>query len=59
MTKSRLQELRAMLDEEYIDLLELAEIEEEFAKIPDSFLSDHRENAMAADMLDEIERYQH
>jgi hypothetical protein len=55
MTKERLQYLRQELEAERIDLVELAEIDEEFSKIPDSELRDLRENAMASDMLDEIE----
>ena len=55
MDKARIKELRIELDAERIDLAELAEIESAFSKIPDSKLRDLRENAMAADMLDEIE----
>jgi hypothetical protein len=57
VTKARIRELRAELDAERIDLVELAEIEEAFAKIPDSQLRDLRENAMAGDMLDELEAH--
>lgn len=55
MTLKRIKELRAELDAERIDLVELMEIEEAFATIPDSELRDLRENAMASDMLDELE----
>lgn len=55
MDISRVKQLRACLDDEYISTEELLEIEEEFNKIPDSELRDERENAMACDMLDEIE----
>jgi hypothetical protein len=55
MTKARIKELRAELEAERIDLVELAEIEAAFAEIPDSELHDLRENAMASDMLDELE----
>jgi hypothetical protein len=37
--------------------VELAEIEAAFAQIPDTELSDARENAMAGDMLDELESW--
>ena len=55
MDLSRIITLREALEAENIDLEELSEIEEAFAKIPDSELSDLRENAMAADMLNELE----
>lgn len=57
MTQERIDYLRRELEEERISLLELSEIEEEFALIPDSWLSDERENALAGDMLNEIEQY--
>lgn len=57
MNKKRIQELRATLDAEQIDLVELGEIEAEFAKIPASKLRDRRENATASDMLDELETW--
>lgn len=55
MDLSRIKYLRDALDNENIDLLELSEIETAFAEIPDSDLSEARENAMATDMLDELE----
>lgn len=55
MNKQRIAYLRSKLEAERIDLLELSEIEEAFALIPDSELRDERENAMASDMLDELE----
>jgi len=55
MTRQRIAELRAELEAERIDLMELAEIEAAFAEIPDSELADLRENAPASDMLDELE----
>ena len=55
MNLQRIEYLRKELENETIDLTELAEIEEEFAKIPDEKLRDLRENALANDMLDEIE----
>lgn len=55
MDFSRIKYLRRELEEECIDLVELAEIEEEFNKIPDEELRDLRENALASDMLDELE----
>lgn len=55
MDLSRIKQLREALEDENIDLTELAEIEEAFSQIPDSELRDLRENAMAIDMLDELE----
>lgn len=55
MTQERIKQLRAELEAERIDLTELSEIEEAFAKIPDAQLPDLRENAMASDMLDALE----
>lgn len=57
MKPSRIKELRAELEAERIDLSELSEIETAFAALPDDFLRDERENAMAADQLDELERW--
>ncbi len=56
MTKKRIKELRAELVAERIDLMELMEIEDAFAELPDSELRDLRENATADDMLAEIKR---
>ena len=55
MSLSRIKTLRESLDEENIDLEELSEIEEAFKLVPDENLRDLRENASAADMLDELE----
>jgi len=55
MDISRIMYLRDALDNECIDLMELSEIETAFAEIPDSELRDLRENALATDMLDELE----
>ena len=52
MNLSRIQYLRGELDAEEISLEELSEIEAAFAEVPDSELTDLRENAMASDMLD-------
>ncbi len=57
MKLARIKELRAELEAERIGLSELGEIYEAFAKIPDSELRDLRENAMADDMLDELENH--
>ena len=57
MTKQRIKELRAELEAERINSGELAEIEGAFSEIPDSELPEPRENAMAGDMLDELERF--
>lgn len=55
MEIGRIKYLREQLESESIDLMELAEIESAFAEIPDNKLRDLRENAMATDMLDELE----
>lgn len=55
MDIARIKYLRAELDNECIDLVELSEIEEAFNLIPDDELRDLRENAVASDMLDELE----
>lgn len=55
LSLSRIKYLRECLEEEYIDLMELSEIEEAFKEFPDENLRDLRENAMASDMLDELE----
>lgn len=55
MNKERLEYLRKELENETIDLVELSEIETEFNKIDVSTLRDLPENALASDMLDEIE----
>ena len=55
MTPQRIKELRTELEAERISYDEVAEIEDAFAEIPDSELPEPRENAMAGDMLDELE----
>lgn len=55
MSLARIKYLREALEEENIDLEELSEIEEAFKELPDEQLRDLRENATAADMLDELE----
>lgn len=55
MSLARIKYLREALEEENIDLMELSEIEEAFKEFPDEQLRDLRENATAADMLDELE----
>ena len=55
MSLNRIKYLRHCLEDEVIDLLELSEIEEAFKLFPDDQLRDLRENATAADMLDELE----
>jgi hypothetical protein len=57
MTPNDIATLRAALEDENISYGELMYIEAEFAEIPDDRLRDVRENAMASDMLDEIEDY--
>lgn len=57
MEIGRIKYLREELEAERIDLLELSEIEEAFKQlVADGFpLRDLPENAMASDMLDELE----
>lgn len=57
MSLARIKQLRACLEEEYIDLSELAEIDYAFKELVKSGfeLRDLPENAMAADQLDELE----
>lgn len=55
MTPERIQYLRGELEAERIDMAELAEIEEAFADLDPETLRDLPENAMASDMLDELE----
>lgn len=55
LSLNRIKQLRASLEAENIDLSELSEIEEAFKQFPDENLRDLRENAMAVDMLDELE----
>jgi len=56
MNAERIKELREELAQERISYGELHEIESAFAEIPDSELPEARENAMAGDMLDELEK---
>ena len=51
----RIKYLREELEAERISQSELIEIEEAFDKIPDDELRDLRANALASDMLDELE----
>lgn len=55
MEIGRIKYLREELEAERIDLEELSEIETAFAQLPDEQLRDLGENAMASDMLDELE----
>lgn len=55
MTQARIDELRKELEAERISSMELLEIQVAFDLIPDEKLREARENAMASDMLDEIE----
>lgn len=52
---NRIKYLREEVESGEADLLELSEIEEAFKQIPDDKLRDVRENALASDMLDELE----
>lgn len=56
MSINRIKYLRGELDDECIGLGELCEIEDAFALIPDEDLPEDRENALAGDMLDELEQ---
>lgn len=55
MNRARIAELRTELEAERISYGELAEIEEAFTGLEVECFSDLPENAMAADMLDELE----
>lgn len=55
MELTRIIYLKGELENECIATNEISEIEEAFAKVPDDYLSDERENAMASDMLDVLE----
>ena len=55
MELSRIKYLREELAGEDIDLLELSEIEVAFKELDPSTLRDLPENALAEDMLDELE----
>jgi hypothetical protein len=55
MSQERIDYLRGELEAERISTGELIEIQGEFEKIPESDLPEPAENAMASDMLDEIE----
>lgn len=55
MERARLEYLRHELENETIDLFELEEISQAFAELPVESLADRPENAMASDMLDELE----
>lgn len=55
MTPERIAELRAVIADESLSYDDIADIEGEFDKVPDSQLGEPRENAMAEDMLNEIE----
>lgn len=56
MTQERINQLREELENESISYSELIEIEEAFRQIPDKDLPEPRENAMAVDMLNELEQ---
>lgn len=55
MELSRIKYLQGEADAEALDLEEVAEIEAAFALIPNEELRDLRENALADDMLEELE----
>lgn len=55
MEIGQIKHLREAAEEENLDLEEISEIEEAFAKLPDSQLQDARENATVTDMLNELE----
>jgi hypothetical protein len=55
LSVNRIKYLREVAEAESLDLDELSEIEQAFDKIPQEELRDVKENAMATDMLDELE----
>jgi hypothetical protein len=55
MKLTRIKQLRKELKAERLDLVEIAEIERAFNRIPQKNLRDLKENATAGDMLDELE----
>ena len=55
MDAARINYLRQELADECIDMFELQEIENAFAELDPATLRDLPENAMASDMLDELE----
>lgn len=55
MDKTTIKKLRKKLDNESLSYDDIVDIESAFAEIPDEQLRDLRENAMASDMLDELE----
>lgn len=57
LSVNRIKYLREELEAEEIDLEEISEIEEAFKKIPPHKLRDLPENALASDMLDELEEF--
>lgn len=56
MSLNRIKQMRATLEAEDISYGELAELNDAFLQIPESELPEPRENAMAADQLDELEQ---
>lgn len=57
MTQERIDHLRKALESESISYGELAEIESSFNELDPTALRDLPENAMASDMLDELEEH--
>ncbi len=55
MDKTTIKKLRKKLDNESLSYDDIVDIESAFAEIPDEQLRDLRENAIASDMLDELE----
>lgn len=59
MDQETYTQLREASDAEELSYGEVSLIESAFDTIPDSFLRDRRENALADDMLDEIAAFYH
>ena len=57
LSVNRIKTLREALEEENISTGELLEIQVAFDQIPDKDLPEPRENALAGDMLNELENY--
>lgn len=55
MELTRIKELMVEADNERLDLMEITEIEDAYALIPDEKLRDFRDNATIIDMLIDLE----
>ncbi len=57
MSVNRIKYLRETVEAEDISMGELSEIQDAFDQVPVHLLRDERENALAGDMLDELEQF--